>query len=72
MYLSDIFTISVNLAGLPGMSMPCGYDDNGLPIGMQIIGAPFSEETMLRAGDAYEKLGNGRVQTARAVNGKRL
>ena len=37
MYLSDIFTISVNLAGLPGMSMPCGYDDKGLPIGLQII-----------------------------------
>ena len=57
MYLSDIFTISVNLAGLPGMSMPCGYDDKGLPIGLQIIGAPFSEETMFRVGDAYEKLG---------------
>src|SRR6202030_1282999 len=57
MYLSDIFTISVNLAGLPGMSMPCGYDDRGLPIGLQIIGAPFSEETIFRVGDAYEKLG---------------
>jgi aspartyl-tRNA(Asn)/glutamyl-tRNA(Gln) amidotransferase subunit A len=57
MYLSDIFTISVNLAGLPGMSMPCGYDDHGLPIGLQIIGAPFSEETIFRVGDAYEKLG---------------
>ena len=39
MYLSDIFTISVNLAGLPGMSMPCGYDANSLPIGLQFIGA---------------------------------
>jgi aspartyl-tRNA(Asn)/glutamyl-tRNA(Gln) amidotransferase subunit A len=57
MYLSDISTISVNLAGLPGMSMPCGYDDKGLPIGLQIIGAPFSEETIFRVGDAYEKLG---------------
>src|SRR5579862_1558121 len=57
MYLSDIFTISVNLAGLPGMSIPCGYDNAGLPIGLQIIGAPFSEETMFRVGDAYEKLG---------------
>ena len=56
MYLSDIFTISVNLAGLPGMSMPCGYDNAGLPIGLQIIGAPFSEETIFRVGDAYEKL----------------
>jgi len=57
MYLSDIFTISVNLAGLPGMSMPCGYDNAGLPIGLQIIGGPFSEETIFRVGDAYEKLG---------------
>jgi aspartyl-tRNA(Asn)/glutamyl-tRNA(Gln) amidotransferase subunit A len=57
MYLSDIFTISLNLAGLPGMSMPCGYDNDGLPIGLQIIGAPFSEETIFRVGDAYEKLG---------------
>ena len=57
MYLSDIFTISVNLAGLPGMSIPCGYDEKGLPIGLQIIGAPFSEETIFRVGDAYEKIG---------------
>ncbi|HJU27759.1 MAG TPA: amidase family protein, partial [Candidatus Binataceae bacterium] len=55
MYLSDIFTISVNLAGLPGMSIPCGYDGDGLPIGLQLIGAPFAEETILRAGDAYER-----------------
>ena len=54
MYLSDIFTISVNLAGLPGMSIPCGYDHAGMPIGLQIIGAAFDEERMLRAADAYE------------------
>jgi aspartyl-tRNA(Asn)/glutamyl-tRNA(Gln) amidotransferase subunit A len=57
MYLSDIFTISVNLAGLPGLALPCGYDENNLPIGMQIIGAPFAEETILRAGDAFERSG---------------
>ncbi|HUA34698.1 MAG TPA: amidase family protein, partial [Candidatus Binataceae bacterium] len=57
MYLSDIFTISVNLAGLPGMSIPCGYDGKNLPIGLQLIGPPFSEETILRAGDAYERSG---------------
>ena len=57
MYLSDIFTISVNLAGLPGLSLPCGYDESNLPIGMQIIGPQFSEETVLRAGDALEKSG---------------
>jgi aspartyl-tRNA(Asn)/glutamyl-tRNA(Gln) amidotransferase subunit A len=54
MYLSDIFTISVNLAGLPGLSVPCGYDKNGMPIGLQLIGPPFGEEIILRAGDAYE------------------
>ncbi len=57
MYLSDIFTISVNLAGLPGMAMPCGYDREGLPIGLQLIGPAFGEETILRAGDAYERSG---------------
>jgi aspartyl-tRNA(Asn)/glutamyl-tRNA(Gln) amidotransferase subunit A len=54
MYLSDIFTISVNLAGLPGLSVPCGYDGLGMPIGLQLIGPPFGEEMILRAGDAYE------------------
>ncbi len=58
MYLSDIFTISVNLAGLPGMSMPCGYDEKNLPIGVQLIGPLFSEEVILRAGDALERTGN--------------
>ena len=57
MYLSDIFTISVNLAGLPGLSMPCGYDDSNLPVGMQVIGPQFSEETVLRVGDALERSG---------------
>ncbi len=57
MYLSDIFTISVNLAGLPGLSMPCGYDHDGMPIGLQLIGAPFDEERLLRVADAYEKSG---------------
>jgi aspartyl-tRNA(Asn)/glutamyl-tRNA(Gln) amidotransferase subunit A len=55
MYLSDIFTISVNLAGLPGLALPCGYDSAGLRIGLQLIGAPFAEETILRVGDAYER-----------------
>jgi aspartyl-tRNA(Asn)/glutamyl-tRNA(Gln) amidotransferase subunit A len=57
MYLSDIFTISVNLAGLPGMSVPCGFDASGLPIGLQLIGPPFGEEAILRAGDAFERTG---------------
>ena len=57
MYLSDIFTISVNLAGLPGISVPCGFDAQGLPIGLQLIGQPFGEEAILRAGDAFERTG---------------
>ena len=57
MYLSDIFTISVNLAGLPGISLPCGYDTAGMPIGLQIVGPPFGEEAILRAADAYERTG---------------
>jgi aspartyl-tRNA(Asn)/glutamyl-tRNA(Gln) amidotransferase subunit A len=55
MYLSDILTIPVNLAGLPGMTIPCGADSRGLPVGLQIIGRPMDEATMLRAGDALEK-----------------
>lgn len=54
MYLSDIFTISVNLAGVPAMSVPCGFDSQGLPVGLQIIGKHFDEETILKAGHAYE------------------
>jgi aspartyl-tRNA(Asn)/glutamyl-tRNA(Gln) amidotransferase subunit A len=63
MYLSDIFTISVNLAGLPGMSIPCGYDSKNLPIGMQLIAPPFAEETILRAGDAFERTGTFKPRT---------
>ncbi|HEY5595458.1 MAG TPA: Asp-tRNA(Asn)/Glu-tRNA(Gln) amidotransferase subunit GatA [Nitrospiria bacterium] len=55
MYLSDIFTISVNIAGIPALSMPCGFTKTGLPIGLQIMGRPFAEATVLRAGYAYEQ-----------------
>ncbi len=55
MYLSDIFTISVNLAGLPAISIPCGFSNAGLPIGLQLIGRAFEEETVLRAAHAYEQ-----------------
>ena len=55
MYLSDILTISVNLAGLPALSLPCGFDSQGLPTGMQIIGKHFDEATILRIGFAYEQ-----------------
>jgi aspartyl-tRNA(Asn)/glutamyl-tRNA(Gln) amidotransferase subunit A len=55
MYLSDIFTISANLAGLPAIAVPCGFSRDGLPIGMQLIGKPFDEATVLRAAYAYEQ-----------------
>ena len=56
MYLSDIFTISCNLAGIPGVSLPCGFSTNPkLPIGLQLLGKPFGEETLLRAAHAYEQ-----------------
>jgi len=55
MYLSDIFTISVNLAGIPAMSVPCGFTKNNLPIGMQIMAKPFDEETIFRVAFTYEQ-----------------
>jgi aspartyl-tRNA(Asn)/glutamyl-tRNA(Gln) amidotransferase subunit A len=55
MYLEDVFTVLANLAGIPGLSLPCGYSKNGLPIGMQLLGPQFREETILNAGHAYEQ-----------------
>jgi aspartyl-tRNA(Asn)/glutamyl-tRNA(Gln) amidotransferase subunit A len=55
MYLSDLMTIPVNLAGLPGISVPCGFDEQGLPIGMQLIGKPLGESRLLEVAHAYEK-----------------
>jgi aspartyl-tRNA(Asn)/glutamyl-tRNA(Gln) amidotransferase subunit A len=58
MYLADIFTVSASLAGLPGISLPCGFAAHGdtrLPIGLQLIGRAFDEATLLRAADAFER-----------------
>lgn len=55
MYLGDIYTISVNLAGLPGISLPCGIDSKGLPIGLQLIGDCFKENNIIRVAYAYEQ-----------------
>ena len=55
MYLADLCTVSVNIAGLPGISIPCGVDSSGLPIGLQLIGHPFEEETILQAAYTYEQ-----------------
>ncbi|MFH1355448.1 MAG: Asp-tRNA(Asn)/Glu-tRNA(Gln) amidotransferase subunit GatA [Candidatus Omnitrophota bacterium] len=55
MYLSDIYTISANLAGLPGISVPCGFTKKGLPIGLQILAKPFDEEVLIKAAHNYEQ-----------------
>jgi len=55
MYLSDVYTISANLAGVPALAMPCGYSREGLPIGLQVIAKPFGELTVLRVASAYER-----------------
>ncbi len=55
MYLTDIYTIGANLAGIPGISLPCGQSREGLPIGLQLLAAPFEEERLLRAARMYER-----------------
>ena len=55
MYLCDIYTIGVNLAGLPAISVPCGFTSGGLPIGLQLIGQPFREADLLAIAQAYEQ-----------------
>jgi aspartyl-tRNA(Asn)/glutamyl-tRNA(Gln) amidotransferase subunit A len=57
MYLSDIFTITGNLAGLPGISIPCGKNSEGLPIGMQLLGNHFQEALLMRVAHHFEKAG---------------
>lgn len=69
MYLGDIYTVSVNLAGLPGISLPCGYDQAGLPIGMQILAKAFDEKTMIRAAYAFEQTRNYKRPTALTERG---
>ena len=55
MYLSDVFTLSMNLAGICGLSLPCGFDEEGLPIGVQVMGPAFGEGKVLRVAHAYEQ-----------------
>ena len=55
MYLNDIYTVPANLAGLPGISIPCGFSKAGLPIGLQLIGRPFEEAALLRIARAAER-----------------
>ena len=55
MYLGDIYTVSVNLAGLPAISLPCGEDSKGMPIGLQLIGKPFKEADIIQVAYSYEQ-----------------
>jgi len=55
MYLADVFTVSANMAGLPGLSLPCGFTKSGLPVGLQLLGPHFSEAVLLRVARAYER-----------------
>src|SRR5262249_15281278 len=55
MYLNDVFTVTVNMAGLPGLSAPGGLDSAGLPLGLQVIGRPFDEETLFALGHVIEQ-----------------
>ena len=68
MYLNDAFTVTVNLAGLPGLSIPAGFTDDELPLGLQIIGKPFDEGTILNIGSVIEK-SSGFLEKARLIRG---
>ncbi len=64
MYLTDIYTIGANLAGIPGLSLPCGQSSDGLPIGLQLLAAPFEEERLLRAARMFERATEWHTQRA--------
>ena len=81
MYMADIYTVSVNLSGLPAVALPCGFGSDGMPVGMQLIGKAFSEEVLVRAADAYQNntdhhkrspgnTGKGNIQTEKGGQGK--
>jgi aspartyl-tRNA(Asn)/glutamyl-tRNA(Gln) amidotransferase subunit A len=59
MYASDICTVTVNIAGLPGVSVPCGFGADGMPVGMQLIGPKWSESTLLTVAKCYETAKGG-------------
>jgi aspartyl-tRNA(Asn)/glutamyl-tRNA(Gln) amidotransferase subunit A len=58
MYVTDLYTIPANLAGLPGLSVPCGFDPQGMPIGLQILGPAFSEDRLLKIGNMFQSQTN--------------
>ena len=66
MYLSDIYTITTNLAGIPGLSIPCGLTKSGLPIGLQLMAPAFAEEKLLRTARVFEKATDWHTEAAGA------
>ncbi|MGE5613510.1 MAG: Asp-tRNA(Asn)/Glu-tRNA(Gln) amidotransferase subunit GatA [Bacillota bacterium] len=69
MYMGDIFTVPANIAGIPALSIPCGFDRNGLPIGLQLIGKAFDESTLLKAGFAFEQSTDYHLRRASVARG---
>ena len=67
MYLNDLYTIPANLAGLPGMSLPCGFDSQGLPIGLQLVGNYFAEAKMLNVAHQYQRVTNWHSRTPEGI-----
>ena len=66
MYLDDLYTIPINLAGLPGLSIPCGFGDRGRPVGLQVVGPYWSEALMLRTAHAYQQATDWHARTPAA------
>ena len=71
MYLLDIFTVTLNLAGLPGISVPAGLSQHGLPLGLQVIGRPWDEATVLRVGEVLETAAGFSHRAGQRAGGKR-
>lgn len=67
MYLGDIYTVMINIAGLPSLALPCGFDSGNMPVGMQLIGKPFDEKTILSAGNAYQSVTDFHLKTPQNV-----
>jgi aspartyl-tRNA(Asn)/glutamyl-tRNA(Gln) amidotransferase subunit A len=67
MYLEDIYTLSTNLAGLPAMSVPCGFSKDGMPIGMQLIGNYFSEARLLQIAHQYQRTSDWHLRSPNEV-----
>ena len=69
MYLADIYTVSINLAGLPAIALPCGFGNGGMPVGMQLIGKAFSENVLVKAADAYQSVTDYHTKTPEIQKG---